>query len=191
MLFCSGAVTSGSNATRHQQLEDDVKFVQTPTGPKYDPVHAAAAAGRTSQDSMGTTNVSGSCRASLDTVLGRASLDTVFDRPKKQEGAVVDGDINEVRLTKCNITSIHNINTYDDRLGLLHEYDVFIWSMQVDLEDTGDAIWVSVSMNAYGAFIHVALQSGFARACVMCLHLLTASVAIQMWFAYQLMSEHM
>ena len=87
MLFCSGAVSSGSNATRHQQHEDGASFFQAPTGPKYDPLRAAAAAGRTSLDSIGTTNMSGSVRASLD---------TVADGPKQKEEAVEGGDINEV-----------------------------------------------------------------------------------------------
>jgi len=50
--------------------------------------------------------------------------------------------------------------------------------------------WVSVALNAYGAFIHVALQSGLKRACLMCLPMVGLSVAIQFVFAYELYSAH-
>lgn len=86
MLFCSGAVSSGSNTKGHQHREDDVETFQSPSGPKYNPGHAAAAAGRTSQDSMGTT-MSGSFRASLDTVARRST---------QGEEIVADDDVNEV-----------------------------------------------------------------------------------------------
>ena len=50
--------------------------------------------------------------------------------------------------------------------------------------------WVSVSLNAYGAFIHVALQSGLKRACLMCLPMVALSVAIQFVFAWELYNAH-
>ena len=56
----------------------------------------------------------------------------------------------------------------------------------VDQEDLENGQWVSVSQNAYGAFIHVALQSGLLRACSMCLPMVGVSVFVQLVFSIQL-----
>jgi hypothetical protein len=59
-----------------------------------------------------------------------------------------------------------------------------------DIEEE-DCTWISVSTNAYGAFIHVALQSGLRRACVMIFPMVMLSVAIQYTFTWELLKEHM
>ena len=60
----------------------------------------------------------------------------------------------------------------------------------VDQEDLENGQWVSVSQNAYGAFIHVALQSGLLRACSMCLPMVGVSVFVQLVFSIQLFDAH-
>ena len=51
-------------------------------------------------------------------------------------------------------------------------------------------LWVSVSENAYGAFIHVGLQSGFQQACFKCWLMLVISVVIAAVFAIELIDRH-
>ena len=50
--------------------------------------------------------------------------------------------------------------------------------------------WHSLSKNAYGAFIHVGLQSGLVKAVEMCGSMLMVSCGIQMVIAFQLFVAH-
>jgi len=53
-----------------------------------------------------------------------------------------------------------------------------------------DDSWVKHTQNAYGAFAHVAMQSGILRAMQMCGPMLMASIMIQTVFAAQLLNNH-
>ena len=53
-----------------------------------------------------------------------------------------------------------------------------------------DDSWVQHTQNAYGAFAHVAMQSGIMRAIKMCGPMLIASIMIQSVFAAQLLNNH-
>jgi len=53
-----------------------------------------------------------------------------------------------------------------------------------------DGEWIKVSGNAFGAFIHVALQSGLRSATVKTGPMVLASVTIQFIFAYELIDQH-
>jgi len=53
-----------------------------------------------------------------------------------------------------------------------------------------DDSWVKHTQNAYGAFAHVAMQSGIYRAMQMCGPMLMASIMIQTVFAAQLLNNH-
>jgi len=50
--------------------------------------------------------------------------------------------------------------------------------------------WYSLSKNAYGAFVHVGLQSGVVKAVEMCGSMLVVSCGIQLVIALQLYFEH-
>jgi len=50
--------------------------------------------------------------------------------------------------------------------------------------------WVTVSQNAYGAFLHVGLQSGYVRAVFLCGTMLIVSICIQIVFSIQLFLIH-
>ena len=53
-----------------------------------------------------------------------------------------------------------------------------------------DDSWVKHTQNAYGAFAHVAMQSGILKAMEMCGPMLLASITIQTVFAAQLLNNH-
>lgn len=53
-----------------------------------------------------------------------------------------------------------------------------------------DDAWVQHTQNAYGAFAHVAMQSGILKAVQMCGPMLMASILIQTVFAAQLLYNH-
>jgi len=57
-------------------------------------------------------------------------------------------------------------------------------------EDEEDEEWVSVSENAYGAFIHVGLQSGFKQAVIKCWTMLLVSIVIAIIFSGELIQRH-
>ena len=59
-----------------------------------------------------------------------------------------------------------------------------------DDDDEEDDDWVSVSENAYGAFIHVGLQSGFKQAVVKCWTMLLVSIVIAVIFSFELIQRH-
>ena len=59
-----------------------------------------------------------------------------------------------------------------------------------DEEDEEDEEWVSVSENAYGAFIDVGLQSGFKQAVVKCWTMLLVSIIIAVIFSGELIQRH-
>ena len=61
---------------------------------------------------------------------------------------------------------------------------------KLDEDDDPDAQWVSVSENAYGAFIHVGLQSGFIRAWQKCWTMLIVSIIIAVVFSGELIQRH-
>jgi len=57
-----------------------------------------------------------------------------------------------------------------------------------DFEDEiEERFWLSVTENAYGAFIHTALQSSVLRAILLCGPMLTASVVLQLIFSIELL----
>ena len=57
-------------------------------------------------------------------------------------------------------------------------------------DDLDDGEWVKVPGNAYGAFIHVALQSGLVSAAVKTGPMVVISLLIQLVFAEELISHH-
>jgi len=62
----------------------------------------------------------------------------------------------------------------------------------IDVDTTEDgAEWVKVSGNAFGAFIHVGLQSGLTPALINCGPMVVASLLIQGIFAEELISQHL
>lgn len=60
----------------------------------------------------------------------------------------------------------------------------------IEEDDDTDVEWVSVSQNAYGAFIHVGLQSGFLQAWRKCWTMLIVSIIIAVVFAQELIDRH-
>jgi len=61
---------------------------------------------------------------------------------------------------------------------------------KLDEENDPDAQWVSVSENAYGAFIHVGLQSGLWQAWRKCWTMLIVSIVIAVVFSGELIQRH-
>jgi len=62
-------------------------------------------------------------------------------------------------------------------------------SPEQDMDE--DCIWVNTAQNAYGAFIHVALQSGLKSAMWKCGFLVAVSALIQSIFAAELIENHL
>lgn len=50
--------------------------------------------------------------------------------------------------------------------------------------------WAKANTNAFGAFIHVGLQSGLTRACLKCLPMVLVAVTIQLIFSTELITNH-
>jgi len=57
-------------------------------------------------------------------------------------------------------------------------------------EEGPEHYWTKVNTNAFGAFIHVALQSGLTRACLTCLPMVSVAVTIQLIFSEELITNH-
>ena len=60
-----------------------------------------------------------------------------------------------------------------------------------DDEANPSVSWVTVSQNAYGAFLHVGLQTGYVRAVFLCGTMLIVSICIQIVFSVQLFLIHL
>jgi len=109
--------------------------------------------------------------------------------PSHQHHAIMFNGMNGPEsLPKLHDTHAHT-ETRTDALAPDNEFRTNSRSEDGDHHDD-DGEWVKVSGNAFGAFIHVALQSGVSSAAIKTGPMVIASLLIQGIFSEELISQH-
>jgi hypothetical protein len=99
-------------------------------------------------------------------------------------GDHIDGQPSKVLKVATPALKLNRVNTRAACVDETPDADA------IEGQDEKECVWVQANTNAFGAFIHVGLQSGLKKAFLNCLILVVTAVTIQLIFSEELITNH-